>query len=457
MDAGVALSLAAHNSLCSAHIYLAGTEEQKRRYLRPSPGARRSAAGASPRAARARTRAGRGRPRCGTGPLGPERLEELHHQRRIADTAVVMAVTDETQGKKGISAFMVERGTQGFRAGKKEDKLGVRSSDTSELVFEDCRVPAANLLGREGKGFVDTLKILDRGRIGIAAFSVGIAPGLPRGVHALRPRAEAVRPSRSPNSRPSSSRSRRWPRRSTRRGCSPARAASLPDAGKDHTAESAMAKLFASETAVRGRPRGDPDPRRVRLHQGLPGGALPARREARHHRRGHERGPAPGDRARAAAPAAGGAVVAACRLDRPVTASSTGVAAPATCARWRGRSRLVEDGRPEAAGAPRRALPPRRARPGRRRHRTARGGEVDPRRPPDRPPAQAGQDGGHRGRGPDLALQRRRHPGRPHPHAGPRHRSRRLHPLDGHARAPGRPRRRHRPGAPRARRPPART
>src|SRR5207244_10460006 len=94
---------------------------------------------------------------------------------RVADTAVVMAVTDRAKGKKGISAFIVERGTKGFRAGKKEDKLGVRSSDTSELVFEDCRVPDANLLGAEGHGFIDTLRILDRGRIGIAAFSVGIA------------------------------------------------------------------------------------------------------------------------------------------------------------------------------------------------------------------------------------------------------------------------------------------
>ena len=113
---------------------------------------------------------------------------------RIADTAVIMAVTDRSKGKKGISAFIVERGTKGFRPGKKEDKLGVRSSDTSELVLEDCRIPAANLLGKEGNGFVDTLRILDRGRIGIAAWSVGIAPGQPRGVHEVRGRPQAVRP-----------------------------------------------------------------------------------------------------------------------------------------------------------------------------------------------------------------------------------------------------------------------
>ena len=88
-----------------------------------------------------------------------------------------MAVTDKTKGKKGISAFVVDRGTRGFRPGKKEDKLGVRSSDTSELILEDCRIPAGNLLGQPGMGYVDTLRILDRGRIGIAAFSIGIAQG----------------------------------------------------------------------------------------------------------------------------------------------------------------------------------------------------------------------------------------------------------------------------------------
>ena len=124
-----------------------------------------------------------------------------------------MAVTDRAKGKKGISAFIVERGTKGFRSGKKEDKLGVRSSDTSELVFEDCRIPAENLLGQEGNGFVDTLRILDRGRIGIAAFSLGIAQASPGGVDDVRAGAAPVRPRRSRTSRPSSSRSPTWRRR----------------------------------------------------------------------------------------------------------------------------------------------------------------------------------------------------------------------------------------------------
>jgi alkylation response protein AidB-like acyl-CoA dehydrogenase len=93
----------------------------------------------------------------------------------LAETAVVLAVTDKSKGKRGISAFIVERGTEGFRPGRKEDKLGVRCSDTSQLFFENCKVPEENLLGEEGHGFLDALQILDEGRVGIAAFSVGIA------------------------------------------------------------------------------------------------------------------------------------------------------------------------------------------------------------------------------------------------------------------------------------------
>src|SRR6185436_1129303 len=95
----------------------------------------------------------------------------------IGGVIVVMAVTDRAKGNRGISAFVVERGTAGMSAGKKEDKLGMRASDTSEVVFQDCRVPASQLLGEEGQGFINTLQILDAGRIGIAALSVGLAQG----------------------------------------------------------------------------------------------------------------------------------------------------------------------------------------------------------------------------------------------------------------------------------------
>ena len=96
---------------------------------------------------------------------------------RIGGVMVVMAVTDRAQGHRGISAFVVEHGTPGMRAGKKENKLGMRASDTSEVIFEDCRVPAAQLLGEEGQGFINTLQVLDAGRIGIAALAVGLAQG----------------------------------------------------------------------------------------------------------------------------------------------------------------------------------------------------------------------------------------------------------------------------------------
>jgi alkylation response protein AidB-like acyl-CoA dehydrogenase len=95
----------------------------------------------------------------------------------IGETVVVMAVTDREQGSRGISAFIVPRGTPGLAAGKKENKLGMRASDTSEVVFEECRVPAANLIGKEGEGFQQAMQVLDAGRIGIAALAVGLAQG----------------------------------------------------------------------------------------------------------------------------------------------------------------------------------------------------------------------------------------------------------------------------------------
>src|ERR1700747_2298680 len=96
-----------------------------------------------------------------------------HH----ADVAVVIAVTDKTAHTHGLSAFIVEKGTKGFRAGKKENKLGLRASDTAELIFEDCYIPAENLLGRDGDGFIDAMQVLDGGRISIAALSLGMAQG----------------------------------------------------------------------------------------------------------------------------------------------------------------------------------------------------------------------------------------------------------------------------------------
>jgi alkylation response protein AidB-like acyl-CoA dehydrogenase len=250
VDAGVALSVAAHSSLCSGHIFLAGTDEQKRRFLTPLARGEKvgcwglTESGAGSDAGGTRTSAVRD---GDTWVLNGSKT--FITNGRVADTAVVMAVTDREKGKKGISAFVVERGTKGFRAGKKEDKLGVRSSDTSELVFEDCRIPSGNLLGAEGHGFIDTLRILDRGRIGIAAFSVGIAQAcLEASMKYARERRQfghAIAEFQAVQfkiadmaTRVDGARLLTW------------RAAFLRDGGKEHTAESSMAKLYASEMAV---------------------------------------------------------------------------------------------------------------------------------------------------------------------------------------------------------------
>jgi alkylation response protein AidB-like acyl-CoA dehydrogenase len=250
VDAGVALSVAAHNSLCSGHIYLAGTEAQKKKYLTPlAKGEKIGCWGLTENSA--------GSDAGGTKTTAAKDGAQwvLNGSKTfitnggLADTAVVMAVTDRTKGKKGISAFIVERGIPGFRSGKKEDKLGVRSSDTSELVFEDCRVPAENLLGKEGHGFVDTLRILDRGRIGIAAFAVGIsqaaleasmtyAKGRRQFDHAIAEFQAVQFKIAEMATRTAASRLLTW------------RAAALRDAGRDHTVESSMAKLFATESSV---------------------------------------------------------------------------------------------------------------------------------------------------------------------------------------------------------------
>jgi alkylation response protein AidB-like acyl-CoA dehydrogenase len=250
VDAGVALSVAAHNSLCSGHIFLAGSEAQKKKYLsKLAKGEWVGAWGLTENSA--------GSDAGGTKTLAVRDgagwvlngSKTFITNGRVADVAVVMAVTDRSKGKKGISAFVVERGTGGFRSGKKEDKLGVRSSDTSELVFEDCRVPADSLLGKEGMGFVDTLRILDRGRIGIAAFSLGIAQAaLEASIAYARDRKQFGHPIADFQAvqfkiadmavKVDAARLLTW------------RAATLRDTGKEHTAESSMAKLYASEAAV---------------------------------------------------------------------------------------------------------------------------------------------------------------------------------------------------------------
>jgi len=169
---------------------------------------------------------------------------------RIGDTMVVMAVTDRAAGRKGVSAFIVERGTPGLAAGKKEDKLGMRASDTSEVLFENCRIPANRLLGVEGQGFVNTMQVLDAGRIGIAALAVGLAQG------AYEAALRYARERKSFGKTIAGFQAIQWKLADAATKIEAARlltyqAAYLKGRNQRTTLESSMAKLYASEIAVK--------------------------------------------------------------------------------------------------------------------------------------------------------------------------------------------------------------
>jgi alkylation response protein AidB-like acyl-CoA dehydrogenase len=178
VDPSIALSVAAHNGLAVAHLAMVGTDAQKDRYLGPlvrgemlgAWALTESDAGSDAAGMRTSAR------RDGDGWVITGTKQFITHGR-LAGVLVVMAVTDPAAGHHGISAFIVERGADGLRAGRKENKLGMRASDTSEVVLDGVRVAADARLGAEGHGFVDTLRILDAGRIGIAALAVGLAQG----------------------------------------------------------------------------------------------------------------------------------------------------------------------------------------------------------------------------------------------------------------------------------------
>jgi alkylation response protein AidB-like acyl-CoA dehydrogenase len=178
VDPSVALIVAAHNSLCTNHIFTAGSDEQRRKYIPKlakgewigcwsltEPEAGSDAAGTRSQAVLSNG--------CWVLNGGKTFTTNAHH----AQVCVAMAVTDRAAAQHGISAFIIEQGTGGFRLGKKENKLGMRASATGEVLFEDCRLPSSQLLGKAGEGFVDSLRILDGGRISIAALSVGTAQG----------------------------------------------------------------------------------------------------------------------------------------------------------------------------------------------------------------------------------------------------------------------------------------
>jgi len=251
VDGSVGIVVAAHTSLCSNHIFVAGNEAQKKKYVsklatgeyigawgltEPSSG---SDAG-SARTTAAKTKGG----------WILNGSKTFITNARYADVFVVLAVTDRAAHTHGLSAFIVEKNSRGFRVGKKENKLGLRASYTSELIFEDCFVAEENLLGKDGDGFIDAMRVLDGGRISIAALSLGMAEGAYE--CALKYSKERQQFGKAI----SEFQAIQWKLADMATEIEAAklltyRAAAMKDAGKKTTLESSMAKLYASEVAVR--------------------------------------------------------------------------------------------------------------------------------------------------------------------------------------------------------------
>jgi alkylation response protein AidB-like acyl-CoA dehydrogenase len=251
VDGSVGIIVAAHNSLCTNHIMLGGNDAQRQRWIPKLASGRWLGAwgltepGSGSDAAGARTTAVK---KGDTWVLNGSKTFITNGGH--ADCAVVLAVTDKAKGTKGISAFVVEKGTKGFRSGRKENKLGLRASDTSELIFEDCEIPAENLIGKEGEGFKDAMRVLDGGRISIAALSLGMARG------ALDAAMKYAQERRQFGKAISEFQAIQFKLADMATELDAAwlltmRAAQMKDAGMKVTLESAMAKLYASEAACR--------------------------------------------------------------------------------------------------------------------------------------------------------------------------------------------------------------
>jgi alkylation response protein AidB-like acyl-CoA dehydrogenase len=178
VDPSIGLSVAAHNGLCTNHINLFGNKEQKKKYLPDLASGRKIGAWGLTESFSGSDAAGLKSNAIKDGSnwiLNGSKQFTTHGT--VAETYVVMAITNKDTGKKGISAFILEKGFEGLIIGKKENKLGMRASDTTQLAFENCKVPAENLLGEEGMGFINSMKVLEGGRISIAANSLGLAQG----------------------------------------------------------------------------------------------------------------------------------------------------------------------------------------------------------------------------------------------------------------------------------------
>jgi alkylation response protein AidB-like acyl-CoA dehydrogenase len=251
VDGSVGIIVAAHTSLCSNHIFKMGSDEQRRRYIPrlasgewlgcwslTEPEAGSDAAGTRTSAA------------LENGCWVLDGAKTFTTNAHYANVCVAMAVTDRAAAQHGISAFIIEHDTPGFRTGKKENKLGLRASATGEVIFESCRIPPTQLLGKRGEGFVDSLKVLDGGRISIAALAIGMAQGAyDAALRYSKLRRQFSRPI-------SEFQAIQFKLADMATAIDAARllnyrAASMLNDGKRVTKESSMAKLFASEAAVR--------------------------------------------------------------------------------------------------------------------------------------------------------------------------------------------------------------
>jgi alkylation response protein AidB-like acyl-CoA dehydrogenase len=251
VDGSVGLSVAAHNSLCTNHLWLFGNEGQRRAWVTPlAQGKLLGAWGL--------TEAEAGSDSGGTRTTavldGDEWVlngaKTFITHGSVGDVAVLMAVTDKAAGKRGISAFVVDLHQKGVHAGKKENKLGMRASDTATIVMEDCRIPKGNLLGAAGEGFIQAMKVLDGGRISIAALALGMAQGaLDCSLRYAQQRKQFGKPISEFQSIRNYLADMATEIDAAR--LLTYRAGWAKDQGRITTKESAMAKLYASEVSVR--------------------------------------------------------------------------------------------------------------------------------------------------------------------------------------------------------------
>jgi alkylation response protein AidB-like acyl-CoA dehydrogenase len=251
VDGSVGLSVAAHNSLCTNHLFLFGNEAQRREWVTPLAqgkligawGLTESEAGSD--SGGTKTTAVKD---GGSWVLNGSKNFITHGS--VGDVAVLLAVTDKAAGRRGISAFVVDLHQKGIHAGKKENKLGMRASDTATLVMEDCRIPAENLIGGPGEGFHQAMKVLDGGRISIAALALGIAEGAFDGARAYAQQRKQFGKAISEFQTIQNYLADMATEIDAARLLI-YRAGWMKDAGKMTTKESAMAKLYASEVSVR--------------------------------------------------------------------------------------------------------------------------------------------------------------------------------------------------------------